>query len=74
MKKRIWKNIFETKDEWDNLDDELDQNPFLSNKSAKERKKLEREKKIKETINSNSNQKINNSMRTTTGREINKNR
>ena len=25
-------NIFETEDEWDNLDDELDQNQFLSNK------------------------------------------
>ena len=63
-------NIFETEDEWDNLDDELDQNPFLSNKSAKEKKKLEREKKIKETLNSNLGQKINNPMRTTTGREL----
>ena len=28
-------NIFETEDEWDNLDNESDQNPFLSNKSSK---------------------------------------
>ena len=70
IKKEEKQIIFETQDEWDNLDNESDQNPFLYNKSSKERKKLEREKKIKATLKSNLGQKIHDPMRTTTGREL----
>ena len=40
-------DIFEIKEEWDNLENETLQNPFVSSKSSKERKKLQRDKKIK---------------------------
>ncbi len=61
---------FTTQDEWDNMDHEPIHNPFLSNKSSKERKKLQREKKIKSAFNANSAPKIHDPMRTTTGREL----
>ena len=61
---------FTTQDEWDNMDHEPIQNPFLSNNSSKERKKLQREKKIKTAFNANSAPKIYDPMRTTTGREL----
>ena len=61
---------FTTQDEWDNMDHEPIQNPFLSNKSSKERKKLQREKKIKTAFNANSAPKTHDPMRTTTGREL----
>ena len=61
---------FTTQDEWDNMDHEPIQNPFLSNNSSKERKKLQREKKIKTAFSANSAPKIYDPMRTTTGREL----
>ena len=61
---------FTTQDEWDNMDHEPIQNPFLSNKSSKERKIFQREKKIKTAFNANSASKIYDPMRTTTGREL----
>lgn len=63
-------DIFEIKEEWDNLENETLQNPFLSSKSSKERKKLQRDKKIKQTLTSNTKKKIKNPMLTTTGRKL----
>jgi fused signal recognition particle receptor len=70
IEKEMNHSTFETEDEWDNLDNESDQNPFLSNNSSKERKKLEREKRIKEAHNSNTGKNIYDPMRSTTGREL----
>ncbi len=63
-------DIFEIKEEWDNLENETLQNPFLSSKSSKERKKLQRDKKIKQTLTSNTKKKIKDPMLTTTGRKL----
>lgn len=61
---------FETQDEWDSIENESAPNPFLSNQSSKERKKIQREKKIKSAIKSEFKTKITNPMLTTTGREL----
>lgn len=63
-------DIFEIKEEWDNLENETLQNPFVSSKSSKERKKLQRDKKIKQTLTSNTKKKIKDPMLTTTGRKL----
>ena len=63
-------DIFEIKEEWDNLENETLQNPFLSSKSSKERKKLQRDKKIKQTLTPNTKKKIKDPMLTTTGRKL----
>jgi len=63
-------DIFETKEEWDNLENETLQNPFFSSKSSKQRKKLQRDKKIKQTLVSNTKKKIKDPMLTTTGRKL----
>ena len=63
-------DIFEIKEEWDNLENETLQNPFFSSKSSKQRKKLQRDKKIKQTLVSNTKKKIKDPMLTTTGRKL----